>query len=422
MINFEEEELKKIVQEIARNNGLNENTKIIFSKGSGRGDGYLGEIVNIRAIDDVTEKSLDFVAKIGLKDDNMRSIYPYSEVFRNEILAYEEIIESFLNLQEKANLPSIFNPSPIFYSASSVLNEEYLILENMKISNFEMLGIKQLLDDEHTRMICETYGKFHGLSLAMKTLHEQKFFELAAKLSDVYSLKAIEKDIKFFFEKIWISIRNVMKEKDEKWQIYNNYADNCLDIMDDMCDLKDEKYFCFLHGDCWTNNLMFRYKEGQKHLQEIKLIDWQSCRIGPPVCDLSYMLYSGASKEVLSNLEIYLKIYHNSLSSVLSQLKLDVNTVYPFEEMKRQWRKYYHYAVILSGLIWKFRSFGENQGVDPLNFKSEDGSSYIDAIVDADCDTDYFCEHIKSLFDHLDEIANGNILGPVNTHENSNTN
>ncbi|KAK9872370.1 hypothetical protein WA026_017828 [Henosepilachna vigintioctopunctata] len=409
MINFEEEQLKEIVKKVIVRYGIGVDASITISKGSDKVDGYLGEIVRIFVKDG--NNTLNLIVKIGLKDEKLRANFPYSEAISNEILAYEKILPSFLNLQIEAKFPTLFNPFAKFYSASSALNQEYLILEDLKVSKFEMLEMKELLDHDHTKLICETYGKLHGLSFALKTLKKENFMGLDSELHEVVNLIFTIYNIGKEFSKMWKYIQTVMREKGIECKRINNYVDNSFSMMKDMSDIREEKFTCLLHGDCWTNNLMFKHKnyDGQKKVEDIKLIDWQACRIGPPVFDISYTLYSGASKDVFSNLKMYLNIYYENLSKTLALFDLDANSVYPFEEMKRQWKKYYHYGTILAAPIWKFRSFGENQGVDPLNYTSDDDSSFLHAISDAECDKDYLSERIKELMHHLDEIDGGKL-------------
>nr|CAH7750542.1 unnamed protein product [Callosobruchus chinensis] len=63
---------------------------------------------------------------------------------------------------------------------------------------------------------------------------------------------------------------------------------------------------------------MFSYDETNT-AKDIRLIDFQLCRIGTPVFDLSYCFYSGASKALLSQLSYFLDVYHQSLSQSLEQ-------------------------------------------------------------------------------------------------------
>ncbi|KAK9872371.1 hypothetical protein WA026_017829 [Henosepilachna vigintioctopunctata] len=410
MVYFEEKELRRVVLQIIENQGFSVNSEITLSKGSDKGDGYLGEIVRVLVKDGAN--NLNLIAKIAMNDEKIRATFPYSEAFKNEIHLYEKIFPALVKLQIEANFPSLFNPVPRFYSASTSLNHEYLILEDLKSSRFEMLDLKELLDHEHTKAIFETYGKLHGTFFALKILKNEQFFELVSEVQDVMKIMFVKNNIGEEYPKVWKYIQKVMKDKGVENERIINYAENSLTIMQNFCNIGKEKFHCFLHGDCWSNNLMFRHKNFNDHkeVDEMKLLDWQACKVGPPVYDLSYTFYSGAPKEILANLEKYLKIYHESLSKILLQFHLDVNTVYPFEEMKRQWKKYYHYGAILSGPIWKFRSFGENQGVDPLNYKSDDGSTYMNAISSADCDTDYLYANIKNLLHHLDEIDDRKIL------------
>ncbi|ENN80232.1 hypothetical protein YQE_03339, partial [Dendroctonus ponderosae] len=73
------------------------------------------------------------------------------------------------------------------------------------------------------------------------------------------------------------------------------------------------KYAAWTHGDCWSNNLMFKYRANGE-LEYIKLLDHQLGRDSTPVHDLSYLFYSGASKAEFDKLDYYtIRVFQNSL-------------------------------------------------------------------------------------------------------------
>ncbi|CAG9764169.1 unnamed protein product [Ceutorhynchus assimilis] len=106
------------------------------------------------------------------------------------------------------------------------------------------------------------------------------------------------------------------------------------------------KFKCLTHGDCWSNNMLFKYSQTGK-LEDIKLIDFQLTRESSPIHDLSYFFYCGASKNDFANLESYLKIYHESLSNVMRQCGEDANILFPYKDLVREWKEN-----ALLGVFW----------------------------------------------------------------------
>lgn len=87
----------------------------------------------------------------------------------------------------------------------------------------------------------------------------------------------------------------------------------------------------------------------------MKLVDFQIVRLGTPVHDLSYFFYTGGSKALFDKLDDYLKIYHDSLSKNLRELGSDPEKLYPFKQLKNDWKNYARFGVILSLLLVKVK-------------------------------------------------------------------
>ncbi|KAK9872365.1 hypothetical protein WA026_017823 [Henosepilachna vigintioctopunctata] len=398
MSNFNEEKLKDILRNIATTIGFPDKIFITFSRSDAGNDGYMAEIVRINVTDEGRKKSIDLIAKISMKDKIIRDAVPVEEAYDNEIHAYMTVFPALRNFQLESKIPDPFDAIPKFYSASSILNEEYIIMEDLSKCGFQMLGMRDLLDNQHTEFIMRKYGELHGLSFAFKTLHPETFEKLQRKGKNSWRVLFIEKRIGQQFPKIWKFIRTTMRYRNFQSRHIDHYVENFSNIMDNMIGRPSDKFSCFLHGDCWSNNLMFKYKVNDDHreIEEMKILDWQYCNVGPPVHDLSYSLYCGGTEYIWKNLDKFLRIYHESLSNFLRKFSLDVDIVFPFDELKRQWSEFYHFGAILAGPIWKFRSFEKGQGVDPLNYKADDDSIYLDALAEAECNREYLFKNIKT--------------------------
>lgn len=90
------------------------------------------------------------------------------------------------------------------------------------------------------------------------------------------------------------------------------------------------------------------------------LIDFQQTSSGSPVLDLSYCLYAGASGDALEKLDCYLKIYHDSLSSILKEFNLDTEKIYTIHTLKNEWRKYCKFGFAMSIMLWRVKLVEED--------------------------------------------------------------
>lgn len=95
---------------------------------------------------------------------------------------------------------------------------------------------------------------------------------------------------------------------------------------------------------------------------------------GSPCCDLSYCLYSAASKEILKDLDYYLRVYHDSLSATLRQFGCDSRTLYPLQELKNDWKRYCKLGFTMALMLWKLKLTYDGEFKDLEDFaKLRDG-------------------------------------------------
>lgn len=83
----------------------------------------------------------------------------------------------------------------------------------------------------------------------------------------------------------------------------------------------------------------------------MRFLDWQIARMATPIIDLSYFFYTSAGKKDLDDFEKYQKIYHESLSSFLRQMRCDPEKLFPFEVFRQHWVKYAKYGLMTSFLL-----------------------------------------------------------------------
>lgn len=82
----------------------------------------------------------------------------------------------------------------------------------------------------------------------------------------------------------------------------------------------------------------------------MRFVDFQFSRLGSPVCDLAYFIYSCTSKEVLDNMNTYKYHYYDSLSKHISLLGSNPNEVYPLSVFEEHWKTYAKFGLTISAL------------------------------------------------------------------------
>lgn len=395
---FNENKLKSTVSAIAKNEGIH-NPKIEITADE-KGKGFLGEIILVDVQDAETSKRLSVVAKFAIKDEKIRKIGNVVQAYNNEIQFYTNIVPKLEEVQ-KLSLVHVPLAIPKFYHASSVPGDEFLILENINKQGFQMLRMQQQLDHDHLSLILEKYAQFHGLSLAFKTFQPEEFDRLTSKLHHHYKnlFKTHGGKLVELYQTVYDSLDDADSQPEK--ETIKKIIDHSDEISSTIIAGADDDFITLLHGDCWSNNNMFKYEiiEGKKKLVDVKIFDWQACYKGSPVLDISYIIYSGASKEILDNLEKYLKIYHQHLSNVLTNFNLDSDQIYSFEQFIKQWKKYSVLGALMGGFIFKLK-YSKQEDMETLlenAEKYEETSNQFSKVGG----TDGFNERIKDLFRHL---------------------
>ncbi|XP_071533011.1 uncharacterized kinase-like protein D1044.1 [Panulirus ornatus] len=98
------------------------------------------------------------------------------------------------------------------------------------------------------------------------------------------------------------------------------------------------------HGDCWLNNLLFRYNDAGDPV-EVMLVDLQSIRKHTPAVDLNYFLFTSfSSPERRLNLEEFLETYYTTFSSLLVAGEAPVP--FTLEDLRLEFRRHMIYGCV----------------------------------------------------------------------------
>ncbi|KAJ3659962.1 hypothetical protein Zmor_011623 [Zophobas morio] len=395
-----------LIKTVSQEHGIN-NHVITDVKTNQKGEGYLGEIFMVTVKDTTGDKKqLEMVIKAAFIDEKVREMAPIRLSFENEIYFYTSVHPIYEKLdQEKAVSPKVlYVPKCIKVSVKD--QEEMLALENLRVSGFEIFDKKLVLDDEHVKLIFKTYGRYHGYSFALRDQKPEEYARITKGFYNIYDefmkndyfgnhLKDVNK---------LVQATLVPGEDDKVIQKYGKYTDdNVVKIFGDIT-RQDFDYSAILHGDCWSNNMMFKYDDtanGRKPV-DMRLLDFQLIKVGSPVCDLSYCLYSGASKKVFDNLNEYLQIYHDSLSSFVRELGSDPERLFPFSVLKEHWRKYARWGMIMSFAILKMKLINKEDLVDLTD--GYDMDELVDVFANVKFNEEDYNKRIRGLLWHMYEV------------------
>ncbi|CAH0402575.1 unnamed protein product [Chilo suppressalis] len=333
--------------------------------GSKRGDNYTSMVYRItlkgtrrhtdpdgsNATQEPWESSI--IYKCLPESIHLRDAFKSDVLFCNEVAFYNKIwpaLTSFQNQWEGLKTP--FKSIPKCYLAQS----DTVVLKDLKRLGFVMPDRRKGLSIEQAYFVMKHLAHFHSLSLAMKCHNPEDFYELLNVkdgISEVFFVAENEDYYKNYYKEAALNAISMVEtelqhhpKKDVYLEKFRRFCceDTFFQTMVDLVTPK-EPLAVICHGDCWTNNFLFRYVDGD--IAEMYLVDFQLARYASPALDLAYVTYMCLEKpqrdEHLSSLlEYYADELHKRLmemgdedSVFYTSLTRDVMYEMLQEELKR---------------------------------------------------------------------------------------
>jgi thiamine kinase-like enzyme len=333
--------------------------KIEVKSGSMKGDGYLG-IINTIHIQDSNKpnKELNLIIKSAMDGDKLREQAPVRKAYEREIYLYETVFPEFKRFSDEHGVQNKFTETAKCYGTLFTDKQECIVLENLKEIDFKLWNRKLPMNAEHVGIVFATYAKFHGTGLALKNLHPEKFEEMSKNLKNIFYKDVPDEAEKAkFAENVKQGFANgfrAVANHEKATQALTKFTEGCMKFFEEDVRRVD-KYCTILHGDCWCNNMMFRYTDLENPAKptQVCLLDWQISQVASPILDLSYFFYACSSKEVLYDLKKFLKIYHDNLTKTVKEAGLNPEEILTFEELEAQWKIYSKYGLFMALFVMK---------------------------------------------------------------------
>ncbi|XP_019874088.2 uncharacterized protein LOC109602203 [Aethina tumida] len=348
-----------------------DNVDVILHSGNAKGEGYLGEIVFLELKDKTNGKCQHVVVKRAFTNKQTRDTNPIRETFLNEIYFYDDILPALQRFQVENGFEKFDKISKCFLTSREDTNE-YMVLENIKKIGFELFDKTKILSYQHMEIIYKNYAYLHATSFLYRKYKTKEFDKLLGGLYDLYEpFMKIEYSITMWTQMFQMASEKLIPgEDDEVIAAFDKYLKDGIEIFRRSWYYQG-KYPLLTHGDCWSNNMMFKYDE-KRNVVDLKLLDWQITKVGSPVHDLSYCLYSGASLDTYERLDDLLKLYYEHFSAVLRQAGENPEEVYPFSVLKEEWKEYCKFGWTMSLMVMKIKTTEQEDKLDLVDISTSD--------------------------------------------------
>lgn len=256
-----------LLKEIAEKEGFKEYT-LEVSAGSNHGDGFLAIVkrVTLTGVRNGVQDKLSLMCKLMPVSQARREQFNSDAVFIREAFMYREVLPTFVEFQKEKGLSKedgFYEYPKCYGTMDDTVNDHFvIIMEDLKSFGYQMYDKFKSADFNHVKLFVESLGKFHAISFALKDQRPEVFGKFK-HLKDVFIQQVEEKPevmgpmFSFFFDK---AIAAFKPEDEVEIKALTKLKENIVDeIMRTGSGENSEPFTIINHGDCWNNNLMYRY-------------------------------------------------------------------------------------------------------------------------------------------------------------------
>ncbi|KAJ6632706.1 hypothetical protein Bhyg_16079 [Pseudolycoriella hygida] len=352
-----------LLNNVAKNEGF-ESYNYSISAGSNHGDGFLAAMKRVTLTGKRNGRDndkLSLIFKLMPSSAARREQFNSTKVFSREVTMYNKVLKVMHEFQVEKGLTDAdgFFEYPKCYGViEDAENDCYaLVMEDLKKSGYEMFDKFKPSDYNHVKLFMESLGKYHALSFALKD-QRPSVLEPYKCLDDIFadqverSPDMMQAMFRFAFDRAIIAFENdIAKEK--AVLTLRKLKENFLHELTTLpVGRKSEPFSVINHGDCWNNNLMFKYDEKSNLPQKICLLDWQLARYSSPVLDISYFMFSSTDRKLREeHYDKLIKTYYNSLSNTITKLGSDPEKLFSFNDFLGELKRFSRYGLILAPVL-----------------------------------------------------------------------
>ncbi|XP_069679895.1 uncharacterized protein [Periplaneta americana] len=345
--------LQAVLEDIIKEEGFI-NPQVKIEVGSNKGDNYLGAIYRVqvdgkRVKNEFNQDTLRIIFKCLPQSKARREQMESSVYFKNEVNFYNRVLQEFLSFQREKGINSEdgFSCTARCYRALAEVNEmnvndveEVLVLEDLREKGYKMANRRVGLSVVHCQLVLEQLAKLHAFSFAMRDQRPEQFNSLKKSVNETLFTTAkregFEENVKCHEDKIEEALTTRIPGDNiyttRMHEFLKNFYDNMLMCVDGAA---ADPYAVICHGDCWTNNMLFKFSKNDSEPTDVAFLDFQLSRYASPVLDIAYFIFCCTDQTLRSkHYRHLLTKYYDTLAHFICQLGSDPQKLYPANVFK----------------------------------------------------------------------------------------
>ncbi|CAL4074460.1 unnamed protein product, partial [Meganyctiphanes norvegica] len=289
-----------------------------------KGDGYSGDLLKLEAKGTVQctgegqhEKEYNHIIKFKSPDPFTQDMLKRFNTAGNESKIYSSIIEEFNKFQadHSDNQFPINIPKHIY--SKDTEKEQILVMENMKILDYDNNQKIDLVGLEEAKLALEQLARLHGISYIYQRKHDFLTKYPSFKQGKIQEMMGMGQDA------VIDLVIEFLKKQDEYQDLLKKVKVSKPHTVKKMKEAFAERktnVYCLNHGDPWNNNILIK-QNGDNKEDKVVFVDWEIAHWNTLSYDLNYFL-GGATKPELrkDHLDDLLQHYYSHLIRVTSTL------------------------------------------------------------------------------------------------------
>ncbi|XP_043476903.1 uncharacterized protein LOC122507944 [Leptopilina heterotoma] len=325
-------------------------------------EGFLGQYYNLNvSFKNKRNKReyLDFFVKLPPIDGPQNNFVEEGDCFKIELGLYVKIFPKLQLSKERQLIPKCF-----------LGFDNCLVLEEMV--NFKCLDKFDFFSFEHCTVVMKSIARFHAKSIIFEEKKKITVLELCWRENIKINLNdcTFQSTLDYFVKNLLHLIDNSeeIDEKEKRMMYRKKIETIALNHFKHTSPINKE-INVLVHADLWTNNILFKYQN--EKVKQCCIVDFQMARYCAPAYDLLYFLYSTTSENFRQEkMDSLLLIYHQTLEECLmKEANLNVNLIFPFEDLKKSVSKIEVHCMIQAFSIMSVTLLGHDASFQRINEK-----------------------------------------------------
>ncbi|XP_045586392.1 uncharacterized protein [Procambarus clarkii] len=319
------------------------------------------------------ERTTSYVVKLNPMRPFLDFAVFTQAIFYKEAEFFEEILP-LLNAELTVRGLQGLRVAKWFYT-SLEKDKEMIFLEDLRLRGFKMFDRKKGMDVAHATLVLQELARLHAASLLLKATAPEQ--DLADRFKHIkvdwlnYSKNA-RQTISEMFSSHFANAEELLHDIEgyevaEQWMA--KHKNDCAGLFESQL-VRTPKFDVICHGDCWNNNVLFRYNDEDEPV-EVMLVDLQLNRVASAATDLNYLLYTSLhGNDRKANWRDFLSSYYDTFQGVMEAGGRDMP--FTLEELHQEYKNKMEYGILFSTMTVSIIISESKDIPDIDNLKEED--------------------------------------------------